>query len=83
MTQRGAITIPRSLRDAYGLEPGNPFTLLDLGGVFVLNPERSDIDELTDKIAGQWAKDGEAPETMLETLREERDRCVSGQQFQI
>ena len=35
MAQRGVITIPKSLRESYGLRPGDTFTLLDLGGVFV------------------------------------------------
>jgi len=49
-------------------------TLLDLGGVFVLSPRRSEIDALADRMAAQWAEDGETLETMLQALREERDR---------
>jgi bifunctional DNA-binding transcriptional regulator/antitoxin component of YhaV-PrlF toxin-antitoxin module len=74
MAKGGVITIPKSLRDSYGMQPGDTFTLLDLGGVFVLNPRRSEIDAIADKIAGQWAEDGETLETMLKALREERDR---------
>jgi bifunctional DNA-binding transcriptional regulator/antitoxin component of YhaV-PrlF toxin-antitoxin module len=74
MAQRGAITIPKFLRESYGMQPGDTFTLLDLGGVFVLTPRRSEIDEIADQIAAQWAEDGETLETMLRALREERDR---------
>jgi bifunctional DNA-binding transcriptional regulator/antitoxin component of YhaV-PrlF toxin-antitoxin module len=74
MAQRGAITIPKSLRESYGMQPGDTFTLLDLGGVFVLTRKRSEIDEIADKIAAQWAEDGETLEAMLRALREERDR---------
>ena len=74
MAQRGVITIPKSLRESYGLQPGDVFTLIDLGGVFVLSPRRSEIDTLAEKIADQWAQDGETLETMLQALREERDR---------
>ncbi len=74
MSQRGVITIPKSLRESYGMQPGDTFTLLDLGGVFVLNPRRSEIDAVADKIAVQWAEDGESLETMLKALREERER---------
>lgn len=74
MTQRGVIVIPKSIREAYGMQPGDMFTLLDLGGVFVLNPEKSEIDALADRIATQWTKDGETLESMLQALREERDR---------
>jgi bifunctional DNA-binding transcriptional regulator/antitoxin component of YhaV-PrlF toxin-antitoxin module len=74
MAQRGVITIPKSLRESYGMQPGDTFTLLDLGGVFVLNPRESEIDAIADRIAAQWAEDGETFETMLKALREERDR---------
>jgi len=74
MAQRGVITIPRSLRESYGLRPGDTFTLLDLGGVFVLSPRRSEIDALAERIAAQWTEDGETLETMLQALRQERDR---------
>ncbi|MGD1994341.1 MAG: AbrB/MazE/SpoVT family DNA-binding domain-containing protein [Anaerolineae bacterium] len=74
MAQRGIITIPKSLRESYGLQPGDTFTLIDLGGVFVLSPRRSEIDTIADKVASQWTEDGETLETMLQALREERDR---------
>jgi bifunctional DNA-binding transcriptional regulator/antitoxin component of YhaV-PrlF toxin-antitoxin module len=74
LAQRGVITIPKSLRESYGMQPGDIFTLLDLGGVFVLNPRRSEIDAIAEKMATQWAEDGETLETMLQALREERDR---------
>jgi len=74
MAQRGIITIPKSLRESYGLQAGDTFTLIDLDGVFVLSPRRSEIDTIADKVADQWTKDGETLETMLQTLREERDR---------
>ena len=74
MAKRGVITIPKSLRDAYGLESGDALTLIDLGGVFVLSPRRSEIDTMADKIADQWTEDGETLASMLQALREERDR---------
>ena len=77
MAQRGVITIPKSLRESYNLRPGDTFTLLDLGGIFVLNPRRSEIDAIADRIAAQWSEDGESLEAMLKALREERERRES------
>jgi AbrB family looped-hinge helix DNA binding protein len=74
MSKRGSITIPKPLRDSCGLRAGDTFTLLDLDGVFISSPRRSEIDAIADKIAAQWAEDGETLETMSEALREERDR---------
>lgn len=77
MAKRGVITIPKSFRESYGMQAGDTFTLLDLGGVFVLNPRRSEIDAFADKMAAQWVEDGETLETILKALREERERRAS------
>ncbi len=74
MAKKGTITIPKSLRNSYGMQPGDTFTLIDLGGIFVLNPKQSEIDTIADKISKQWAKDGETPETMILALKEEREQ---------
>ena len=74
MAQRGIITIPKSLRESYGINPGDSFTLIDLDGVFVLSHSRSEIDAIADRVATQWAEDGTSLETMLKALREERTR---------
>jgi AbrB family looped-hinge helix DNA binding protein len=74
MAQRGLITIPKTLREAYGLKPGDALTLLDLGGVLVLSPKPSQVDELADRIAAELQAKGESLESMLQALREERER---------
>jgi len=74
MTQRGVVILPKALRERYKLRPGDRFTLLDLGGVFVLTPRRSEIDALADRITQALTQRGETLETMLQVLREERER---------
>ena len=74
VAQRGLITIPKSLRQAYGIQPGDALTLLDLGGVFVLSRKPSQVDELADRIAADLQGKGESLESMLQALREERER---------
>lgn len=74
MTEQGMITLPKELRDAYCLRGGATLMLLDLGGIFVLSPQPSQIDALADQVAEQWAADKQTLETMLEALREERER---------
>ena len=74
MTQRGVVILPKALRERYKLRPGDRFTLLDLGGVFVLTPRRSEIDALADRITQALTERGETLETMLQILREERER---------
>jgi bifunctional DNA-binding transcriptional regulator/antitoxin component of YhaV-PrlF toxin-antitoxin module len=74
LAQRGIITLPNSMRNKYNLRPGDSLTIRDLGGVFVLSPRHSEIDELADRITQALVERGETLETMLQTLREERER---------
>ena len=74
LAQRGVLTLPKALRESYNLQPGDSFTLLDLGGVFVLSPRRSEIDSLAERLTHAFNERGETLETMLRTLREERER---------
>ena len=74
IAQRGLVTLPKLLRDQYNLRPGDALTLLDLGGVFVLSPHRSEVDVLAENLAGELAQRGETLESMLSALREARER---------
>jgi bifunctional DNA-binding transcriptional regulator/antitoxin component of YhaV-PrlF toxin-antitoxin module len=73
LAQRGVLTLPKSLRESYNLQPGDSFTLLDLGGVFVLSPLHSEIDALAERLIYSLTERGETLETMLQALREERE----------
>jgi bifunctional DNA-binding transcriptional regulator/antitoxin component of YhaV-PrlF toxin-antitoxin module len=77
MAQRGVVTLPKGLRESYNLRPGDNFILLDLGGVFVLSPRRSEVDSLADRLTQALTERGETLETMLQALREERERYAS------
>ena len=73
LAQRGVLTLPKSLRESYNLQPGDSFTLLDLGGVFVLSPLHSEIDALAERLTYSLTERGETLETLLQALREERE----------
>ena len=72
--QRGVMTVPKQIREAYHLKEGDEITLLDLGGAFVLSPRRSEIDALADRIERKLKGKGESLESMLLAVREERGR---------
>jgi bifunctional DNA-binding transcriptional regulator/antitoxin component of YhaV-PrlF toxin-antitoxin module len=74
VAQRGLVTLPKALRETYRIQEGDLLTLLDLGGVFVLSPRRSEIDGLADKLSDALAEQGETLENMLLALREARER---------
>ncbi|HYO51107.1 MAG TPA: AbrB/MazE/SpoVT family DNA-binding domain-containing protein [Chloroflexia bacterium] len=77
LAQRGVLVLPKALRDSYNLQPGDSFTLIDLDGVFVLSPRRSEIDKIADRLREVLTERGETLESMLHTLREERERYAS------
>jgi bifunctional DNA-binding transcriptional regulator/antitoxin component of YhaV-PrlF toxin-antitoxin module len=72
VAQRGLITLPKEVRQAHNIQPGQQLTLLDLDGVFVLSRRPSQVDALADRIADELAGRGETLESMLQTLREVR-----------
>ncbi len=73
VVQRGLITLPRELREQNRIREGDTLTLIDLGdGVFVVSPQRSQVDLIADKLAKEWQDSGETLESMLQTLREVR-----------
>lgn len=74
MAQRGVIVLPKSLRDSYNLKAGDSITIIDLGGVLVLNPRPSQIEPLVKQMNEALIEQGETLESMLEALREERER---------
>ncbi len=74
MAQRGVLVLPKALREAYHLKAGVTFTLLDVGGVFVLSPRISEIDALADRITKTLLDEGETLESMIKALREEREK---------
>jgi len=49
MRRQGGVTLPKVLRDRYDLREGDSLTLLDLGGVFVLTPQRVETDRLAEE----------------------------------
>ena len=79
IAQRGVLVLPKALRESYDIKPGDDFTLLDLGGVFVLSPQKSQVDAIAERISSALRERGETLETMLQVLREERERYAAGQ----
>jgi bifunctional DNA-binding transcriptional regulator/antitoxin component of YhaV-PrlF toxin-antitoxin module len=75
VAQRGVITLPKSLRDAYNIKTGDVFTVIDLGeGAFLLSRERSSVEDLLDNIRTGFEESGESLESMLRRLRAKREQ---------
>ncbi|MBI4506900.1 MAG: AbrB/MazE/SpoVT family DNA-binding domain-containing protein [Chloroflexi bacterium] len=74
MAQRGGMTLPKALRERYNLKPGDTLTLVDLDGVLVLSPRRSEVGALADELKKALVDRGETLESVLAALRAERER---------
>lgn len=75
--QRGTLTLPATLRDKYGIKPGDTFRLVDLDGVFVLTPMVPMVPELAREIDRFRQEAGVSVEELLTVLREQRARYRS------
>ena len=74
VAQRGLLTLPKVLREAYHIKEGDQLPLLDLGGVFVLSPRHSELDSLANQLSTTLLEQGENLESILQSLREARER---------
>jgi bifunctional DNA-binding transcriptional regulator/antitoxin component of YhaV-PrlF toxin-antitoxin module len=68
------LTLPASLREKYGIRPGDTFRLVDLDGIFVLTPMVPMVPELAREIERMRREAGLTIEELLAGLREQRKR---------
>ena len=72
--KKGTITLPREIRERYGLAEGDVFTLVELGdGSFLLSPFVSKVAQLGDQAAEAIANADVSLDEILTTLDEERE----------
>ncbi|MGZ4206960.1 MAG: AbrB/MazE/SpoVT family DNA-binding domain-containing protein [Actinomycetota bacterium] len=71
---RGAVTLPSRIRERYGLEEGDPLTIVDLDGILVLVPRVGVVDKLTAEIARLREGAGLSVDDLIAGVREERAR---------
>ncbi|MCF8568474.1 AbrB/MazE/SpoVT family DNA-binding domain-containing protein [Alicyclobacillus tolerans] len=70
--QRGVVTLPNALREAYGLGEDDVLTLVDLGGTFVLSPRVPMISKLARSIEKKREQSGVSVEELLDDLYQDR-----------
>lgn len=73
---RGVVTLPKSIRERYGLGTGDVLDVVDLDGVFVLSPRAGLVPELADEIERLRLEAGLTTDDLLAGLRAERERYV-------
>ena len=73
---RGVITLPKPLRERYGLGVGNVLDVVDLNGVSVLSPRASVVPELAAETERLRLDVGLSTEDLLASLSAERERAT-------
>jgi bifunctional DNA-binding transcriptional regulator/antitoxin component of YhaV-PrlF toxin-antitoxin module len=77
MRQRGSLTLPKKLRTRYRLREGEVFTLVDLGGVFVLSPKVSLVARMAAEIEQMRDESDLTVGDLLEGLDETRKQLYA------
>jgi len=73
--KKGNFTIPMDLRNKYGVDDGDIYTLIDMGdGSFLITPRISQVNRLGDRVAGILEEEGVSLDDLLNTLDDERER---------
>ena len=79
LRDRGVVTLPKALRDRYGLAAGDALRVLDLDGVFIVTPLVPMVPELAREIERLRLEAGLSTEELLDGLRRERERYAQEQ----
>jgi len=75
--KRGVVTLPKEVREKYGIEDGDALHLVDLGGgIFVVSPMMPAVASLIEKIEAIREDEGLPLEELLAGLREQRERLT-------
>jgi bifunctional DNA-binding transcriptional regulator/antitoxin component of YhaV-PrlF toxin-antitoxin module len=68
LRERGLLTLPKSLRDALRLEPGEMLRAAKVGNAIILTPQRMDLDALRQQMRRLMKKHGVTAEDLLRDL---------------
>jgi AbrB family looped-hinge helix DNA binding protein len=74
--KRGVVTLPKEMREKYGIEEGDALHLVDLGGgMFVVTPMMPAVPSLVEEIEA-IREEGISAEELLVGLRKQRERLT-------
>jgi AbrB family looped-hinge helix DNA binding protein len=68
LRERGQLTLPKSLREALRLEPGEMLRAAKVGNAIVLTPQRMDLDALRQQMRRLMKEHGVTAEDLLRDL---------------
>jgi AbrB family looped-hinge helix DNA binding protein len=75
--KRGVVTLPKDVREKYGIEEGDALHLVDLGGgMFVVSPMMPAVPSLVEEIEAIREEESVSLEELLAGLQEQRERLT-------
>ena len=75
--EQGVVTLPRDVREKYGIEEGDALHLVDLGdGMFVMSPMMPAVLSLVEEIEGIRKEEGVSLEDLLAGLQKQREQLT-------
>jgi bifunctional DNA-binding transcriptional regulator/antitoxin component of YhaV-PrlF toxin-antitoxin module len=72
MRDRGVVTLPKEVRERYGLSVDTPLTLIDWDGVLVLSSRVPVVTEIARQLAAERAAAGVTVDDLLTAWAHER-----------
>jgi AbrB family looped-hinge helix DNA binding protein len=72
--KQGRWTLPAELREKYGVKEGDTFSLIDLGGSFLITPRVSQVARLGDHIEQILRKENLVPDDFLQSQEDDREQ---------
>lgn len=76
--KRGTLTLPKKIREKYGLTEGDPVTLVDLGGGILISPKPTTLPKLAAQLESLMEKQGLSLEDLVKGVAEQRARYGNG-----
>ena len=76
--KRGTLTLPKKIRDKYGLDEGDPVTLIDLGEGILISPKPATMPKLAAQLESLMVQHGLSLEDLVKGVAEERARYGKG-----
>lgn len=75
--EQGVVTLPKEVREKYGIEEGDALHLVDLGdGMFVVSPMMPAVPSLVEEIEGIRKEEGVSLEDLLAGLQKQREQLT-------
>lgn len=76
--KRGTLTLPKKMREKYGLAEGDPVTLVDIGEGILISPKPTTLPKVAAQLESIMKEQGLSLEDLVKGVAEQRARYGNG-----